>query len=154
MKRTLRLFMKKQEGIVLFFALIVLIIMTVIGVALAVNSTTSLRMAGAGSERIEAQSIAGGGLDEAIENSKGSTLANMAVETTLTSTLGSKQLLTPMPKDGTVQDVSCQRSTKASGANLVSCRRIEISSSASFGRDNLGQLTVVAGIEQQVLTGS
>lgn len=35
--------------------------MTVIGVALAVNSTQSLRMSGAGSERIEAKAIADGG---------------------------------------------------------------------------------------------
>lgn len=146
--------MRKQKGIVLFFALIVLLLMTIIGVALAVNSTQSMRMSGAGSERIEAKLIADGGLDEAMDNANGSTLANMVVETTVTSTLGSKQLLTPMLTNGAVQDVSCQRSTKASGANLVSCRRIEISSSASFGRDNLGQLTVVAGIEQEVLTGS
>lgn len=53
--------MKRQKGVVLFFALIILIIMTVIGVALAVNSTQSLRMSGAGSERIEAKAIADGG---------------------------------------------------------------------------------------------
>jgi type IV pilus assembly protein PilX len=146
--------MKKQKGIVLFFTLIVLLIMTVIGVALAVNSTQSLRMAGAGAERIEAQAIASGGLDEAIASNKGATLANMVAVTSVTSTFGSKQVLTPMPKDGTIQDVSCQRSTKASATNLISCRRVEISSNASFGRDKLGQLSVVAGIEQEVLTGS
>ncbi|MCD8558337.1 MAG: pilus assembly PilX N-terminal domain-containing protein, partial [Shewanella xiamenensis] len=53
--------MRKQKGIVLFFALIVLLLMTIIGVALAVNSTQSMRMSGAGSERIEAKSIADGG---------------------------------------------------------------------------------------------
>lgn len=53
--------MKRQKGVVLFFALIVLIIMTVIGVALAVNSTQSLRMSGAGSERLEAKALADGG---------------------------------------------------------------------------------------------
>lgn len=59
--------MRKQKGIVLFFALIVLLLMTIIGVALAVNSTQSMRMSGAGSERIEAKSIADGGLEAAIE---------------------------------------------------------------------------------------
>ncbi|MCS6098027.1 pilus assembly protein PilX [Shewanella baltica] len=146
--------MRKQKGIVLFFTLIILLIMTVIGVALAVNSTQSLRMAGAGAERIEAQAIAGGGLNETIASNKGAALANMVAVITVTSTLGSQQILTPMPKDGTIQDVSCQRSTKASAANLISCRRIEISSNASFGREDLGQLSVVAGIEQEVLTGS
>lgn len=146
--------MRKQKGIVLFFTLIILLIMTVIGVALAVNSTQSLRMAGAGAERIEAQAIAGGGLNETIASNKGAALANMVAVITVTSTLGSQQILTPMPKDGTIQDVSCQRSTKTSAANLISCRRIEISSNASFGREDLGQLSVVAGIEQEVLTGS
>ena len=48
---------KRQQGIVLFFSLIVLVLMTLIGVALAVNSTQSLRMSGAGSERIEASLV-------------------------------------------------------------------------------------------------
>ena len=55
--------MKKQEGMVLFFSLIILIIMTVIGVALAVNSSQSMKMAGAGSERVEAMSAAQGAQD-------------------------------------------------------------------------------------------
>ena len=59
--------MRKQKGIVLFFALIVLLLMTIIGVALAVNSTQSMRMSGAGSERIEAKAIADGGLEAVLE---------------------------------------------------------------------------------------
>ena len=62
--------MKNQRGVVLFFALIVLIIMRLIGVALAVNSTQSLRMAGAGAERIEAIAIANGALDSVISKYK------------------------------------------------------------------------------------
>lgn len=145
--------MKKQKGVVLFFALIVLIIMTVIGVALAVNSTQSLRMAGAGAERIEAHAIANGGLDMAINKYRGAGLANMTADTP-DNLFGGKQNLIPMPKDGTIQDVSCQRSSKASGANLISCRRLEVQSAVTFGRDDLGLLQVVAGIEQEVLTGS
>ncbi|MGS0726875.1 pilus assembly PilX family protein, partial [Shewanella sp. 0m-11] len=60
--------MQKQKGIVLFFSLIVLLIMTVIGVALAVNSTQSIRMAGAGSERVEAVAVARGAQDRVIAN--------------------------------------------------------------------------------------
>ncbi len=143
----------RQKGVVLFFSLIILIMMTVIGVALAVNSTQSLRMAGAGAERVEAKAIANGALDLVINTFKGAGLANMAVPTPATL-LGQNQTLIPMPKDGTVQDVSCQRSSKASGANLISCRRLEVQSNVTFGRDDLGQLRVVAGIEQEVLSGS
>ncbi|MFV7769301.1 pilus assembly PilX family protein [Shewanella marisflavi] len=142
----------RQKGVVLFFALIILIMMTVIGVALAVNSTQSLRMAGAGAERVEAKAIANGALDAVINKHKGAGLANMSVVTS-GDELGQIQTLIPMPKDGTIQDVSCQRSSKASGANLISCRRLEVQSNVTFGRDDLGQLRVVAGIEQEVLSG-
>ncbi|WP_394200156.1 PilX N-terminal domain-containing pilus assembly protein [Shewanella waksmanii] len=145
--------MKKQQGLVLFFSLIGLLIMTVIGVALAVNSSQSMRMAGAGSERIEAMSAAHGAQERVIDNSEGATMANMnATMTTTDNSLGASvtNTLTPLSLD----DVSCQRSTRANSANLISCRRVEVSSAATFGRSNLGQLTVVAGVEQEVLTGS
>ncbi|MCL1044074.1 pilus assembly PilX N-terminal domain-containing protein [Shewanella electrodiphila] len=141
----------KQQGIVLFFSLIILIIMTVIGVALAVNSTQSLRMAGAGSERIGAMMSVQGAQDKVITNKQGKVMATMnAVTTDLDDALGVINTMTPM----TVGDVNCQRSTKANSGNLISCRRVEISSAAAFGRNNLGQVTVVSGIEQEVLTGS
>lgn len=141
--------MKRQKGVVLFFALIILIIMTVIGVALAVNSTQSLRMSGAGSERIEAKAIADGGLEQIVSDYSGEQFANLNVVTD-TAVFNSSQKLKPLPETG-VRDVGCQRTANAMGANLVNCRRVEISSTSIFGRDNLGQLTVVAGVEQQVL---
>ncbi|MCL1056981.1 pilus assembly PilX N-terminal domain-containing protein [Shewanella gelidimarina] len=145
--------MKKQQGIVLFFSLIVLIIMTVIGVALAVNSSQSMRMAGAGSERIAAMAAAHGAQAQVLENNKGSVLANSIIEIkTIDNTMGVsvENKITPLQ----LQDVSCQRSTKASSSNLISCRRFEASSKATFGRSDMGGLSVVAGIEQEVLTGS
>lgn len=143
--------MNNQKGIVLFFSLIVLVIMTVIGIALAVNSTQSLRMSGAGAERIEAKAIADGGLEQVIANNAGSLLANMSAPTSA-SEFNATQVITPLPETG-VRDVGCQRTTNATGANLVSCRRSEVTSSVAFGRNNLGSLTVAAGVEQQVLTG-
>lgn len=145
--------MKKQQGVILFFSLIVLLMMTVIGVALAVNSSQSLRMSGAGAERVDALASAQGALSRAINTNEGSNMANMNAST-------------PVPPDATFPnvtseitpsefgDVNCQRSADASSTNLISCRRMEISSEAKFGRDNLGRLTVVTGVEQEVLTGS
>ncbi|MCL1040627.1 MULTISPECIES: pilus assembly PilX family protein [Shewanella] len=154
--------MKKQQGVVLFFALIVLILMTVIGVALAVNSTQSLRMAGAGAERIEAKALADGGIAAVLLNKTPAFLATMSAIDAQNSFSGGKQVLTPLPlvDDGAgnlvvqPKNVSCQRSAAASGTDLFKCRRIEISSQVSFGRDNLGQVMVVTGIEQEVLSGS
>ena len=153
--------MNRQKGIVLFFALIVLLLMTIIGVALAVNSTQSMRMSGAGSERIEAKLIADGGLEAAIDVNKGTILAKISAIIS-TSEFGSEQTLTPIPYEvdalGNVvisaKDVGCLRSTNPYSGNLVSCRQVEISSTVTFGRDNLGQLTVVEVVEQEVLTGS
>lgn len=142
--------MKKQKGIVLFFSLIVLVIMTVIGVALAVNSTQSIRMAGAGSERIEAMAAAHGALDSVVSVNKGVALANLTGEINAGTMLGVTSTITPLQ----LEDVSCQRSANANSSNLVSCRRSEISSVSSFGRNDMGRLTVVAGVEQEVLTGS
>jgi type IV pilus assembly protein PilX len=143
---------KKQRGIVLFLSLVVLVIMTIIGIALAVNSTQSLRMSGAGSERIEAMSIANGGLEQVIANNSGASFSNLlAVKTE--SAFNSTQVITPLPETG-VRDVGCQRTSNAMGVDLVSCRRSQITSTAQFGRDNLGSLTVAAGVEQQVIAGN
>ncbi|MCG9711320.1 pilus assembly PilX N-terminal domain-containing protein [Shewanella insulae] len=154
--------MNKQKGVVLFFALIVLILMTVIGVALAVNSTQSLRMAGAGAERIEAKALADGGVAAVLLNKTPAFLATMTAIDNQNSFSGGTQVLTPLPlvDDGSgnlivqPKNVSCQRSAAASGTDLFKCRRIEISSQVNFGRDNLGQVLVVTGIEQEVLSGS
>jgi type IV pilus assembly protein PilX len=138
---------KKQQGIVLFFSLIVLVLMTLIGVALAVNSTQSLRMAGAGSERLDAMASAQGAQDKTIV-ANADTMANMtAISTTIDNELGVSSTLTPM----SIGDVGCQRSPAATGQNLINCLRFEISSAATFGRSEMGLVTVISGIEKEVL---
>ncbi len=154
--------MKKQKGAVLFFSLIVLLIMTVIGVALAVNSTQSLRMAGAGSERIEAKALADGGVAAVLIAKSKAFLATMTAIDSSNTYSGGTQTLTPLPlvDDGhgnlivQPKNVACQRSMNASGTDLFKCRRVEVSSKVTFGRDNLGQVTVITGVEQEVLNGS
>ncbi|GHB11421.1 pilus assembly protein PilX [Shewanella indica] len=143
---------RQQRGVVLFFALILLIILTLIGVALAVNSSQSLRMAGAGAERVEAKALADGGLHAVITEYAGAPFANVKDEVGLDRFYG-KQVISPLPETG-VKDVSCQRTSNATGANLVSCRRFQITSTVSYGRDSLGSLTVASGVEQQILTGN
>ncbi|MGI2173205.1 pilus assembly PilX family protein [Shewanella ulleungensis] len=138
--------MKTQQGIVLFFSLIVLVLMTLIGVALAVNSTQSLRMSGAGSERIEAMASAQGGQDKVILANTGNTFTSMtAISQTIDNELGVTNTITPL----IVGDVKCQRNVKGNSIPIF-CRRIEISSAATFGRNNMGLVTVVVGIEQEV----
>lgn len=139
---------RKEKGIVLFFSIIILLIMTVIGVALAVNSTQSIRMAGAGSERIEAMANAHGALDRLVDSNKGTDFASLTAnpaditdsEFPVTSSLS-------LLADNGV----CKRSSQATQPDLIGCVTIEISSQATFGRNNMGQLTVVSGIEQEIL---
>ncbi len=143
--------MKKQQGMILFYSLVVLIIMTVIGVALAVNSSQSMKMAGAGSERMQAMAAAQGSQNRVVDQNQGTTLANMVVtEDIYYDDLGVENTLTPLDSE----DVNCQRNTEATMVSAVKCRRIEISSFTEFGKNDLGQLTVVLAVEQEVLTGS
>ncbi|WP_394129756.1 PilX N-terminal domain-containing pilus assembly protein [Shewanella maritima] len=152
---------QKQQGIVLFFTLIILVIMTVIGVALAVNSTQSLRMASAGSERVEAKAIADGAISAILLDKPQSYFALLNTQGS-ESFSGGTQTLTPMPfvddgAGGMISDpqiVSCKRSEDASGGNSIKCRNTQISSEINFGRNGLGQLTVVSGISQELLSGS
>ena len=138
--------MHKEHGMVLFLSLIVLLIMTVIGVALAVNSNQSMKMAGAGAERVEAMTAAHGAQDRAISLNEGATLINLTnTLVTNDAALGVTNTLEPVAS-------GCQRVVKAHGAS-IGCNRIDISSTAVFGRNDLGQLTVVTGIEQEFTTG-
>lgn len=141
--------MKKQKGIVLFFSLITLLIMTVIGLALAINSNQSIRMAGAGSERVEAMAAAHGAQDSVIAANAGNLLTNLPAGITAAGTmLGVTSTISPLE----LYDVECLRDPNPTEG--ISCRRSEITSVAAFGRNNMGQLTVVAGVEQEVMGSS
>lgn len=144
----------KQAGVVLFFALILLIVMTFIGVALAVNAGQSLRMAGAGTERIEAKALADGGLANALNTVLPSYWATIVLDEGETSVANDGLTYTPLPIGNVPKSVACQRSSEASATNLIACRRIEISNNVVYGRDDLGSITVTQGIEQEVLNGS
>lgn len=138
--------MKNQQGMVLFFSLIVLLIMTVIGVAIAMNATQSLRMSQAGSQRVQANIAVQGAINTVVMNNEGSVLANLDAPLVLTDpTYNVTSTLTPLYEG----DVVCARSTRPTAG--VECRKIELSSEIHFGRGNLAQLTRVSGLEQEVL---
>ena len=153
--------MKRQQGAVLVFALIVLVLMTMIGVGLVTNSGLSMRMAGNGSERIETSTKVQGAQEGLINNKKiQEQLSNIddeisadkikqIVENEKIATFDSNIRISSISNG----DVSCQRSSNASSSNLISCRRAEISTTATFGRID-GKMIVTTGIEQEVLTGS
>ncbi|WP_298768550.1 pilus assembly protein PilX [uncultured Shewanella sp.] len=138
--------MKNQQGMVLFFSLIVLLIMTVIGVAIAMNATQSLRMSQAGSERVQANIALQGAMNTVVINNEGSTLANLDDPLILTDlTYNVTSTLTPLYEG----DVVCARSARPTAG--IECRKVELSSEIQFGRKDLAQLTRVSGLEQEVL---
>ncbi|MCL1079323.1 pilus assembly protein PilX [Parashewanella spongiae] len=151
--------MKKQQGVVLFFALIVLVLMTIIGVSLAVNSTQSIKMAGSGAERLEAISHIYGSQERFITQNQGN-----AMMTDLTAPaqvndaqMGVSHAVMPIGCNpdadsnctSPVLDTGCAR--KSRGSLGIKCRKIEVTTSARYGRNNLGQLVISSGMEQQVL---
>ncbi|PMG43201.1 pilus assembly PilX N-terminal domain-containing protein [Shewanella sp. 10N.286.52.B9] len=140
---------KNQQGIVLFFSLVVLIVMTIIGVALAVNSSQSLRMAGAGSDRLAALSQAQGGLNIVIADSVKHDFTYRTVNDDVTEMDGEQEIKL-MPENNPGIEVDCQRTEKANAVHLIGCRRFEVSSAVTFGRSGYGELTVTSGIEQEV----
>ncbi|NKF52763.1 pilus assembly protein PilX [Shewanella sp. WXL01] len=143
--------LKKQQGMVLFFALIILVLMTIIGVTLASNSSQSLRMAGASSERVGAKSAAIGAQTLVLKNHQGESMASIKTPIDIED---EKFRVSSKIEPMTLVDVSCQRSSKAYSVDLVNCRRAEVTSTAKFGRNDNGRLTVVSGVEQEVFTGS
>lgn len=146
--------MKKQQGTVLFFALIVLVLMTMIGVGLATNAGLSLRMAGTGSERLDAITKVQGAQKSLIADKDVRKLvANMIMLKVLPADLGS-QLGTKNVLVMLRENTSCQRSSSASSTNLLRCHRVEITTTAEFGRHKVGKITQVIGVEQEILTGS
>lgn len=144
----------KQQGAVLFLALIVLVVMTIIGLGLATNSGLSLRMAGSASERIEAITQVQGAQRSVIAtNDFRKLLANGTESVTLPADIG-LQLGTKNALIMGSGEASCQRSSYASSTNLIRCRRAEITTTIEFGKHNMGEITQVVGIEQEILTGS
>lgn len=128
--------------------------MTVIGVALAVNSTQSIRMAGAGSERIEAMSHAQGAQERLMSNKKGNyfiTLPALPLDI-IDNELRVVNRLTRMSDVGA--EVNCMRNRFPNEASKIKCVPVEISSKAIFGRNDMGQLTIVVGIEQEYRAGN
>ncbi len=150
---------KQQHGIVLFFALIVLILMTIIGVALASNSTQSLQMASSGAERLEAISKVNGSQERFLNQNQGSAVMTDLIAPLLMSdsVMNAKHIIKPVGCNqdemgnctSQILDTDCGRS--ATGSSAFKCRKIEVSTSAKYGRNNLGTVNICSAIEQQVL---
>ncbi|MBM7071564.1 pilus assembly protein PilX [Shewanella sp. 202IG2-18] len=124
--------MKKQNGIVLFFAIIVLLLLTIIGVSLAVNSSMSIQMSGAGSEKIEALLTAQGKLKDGVTAIREGRAVGGDVNVRIARL--------PCPRLA-----SANSDDQGAVVNNFVCREIGVTE--TYGKNNLGQLTVVFGVK-------
>ncbi|GLS82560.1 pilus assembly PilX family protein [Paraferrimonas haliotis] len=141
--------LNNQQGIVLFFALVVLLILTVIGTSLAVSSGFSARMATTSAERVESLHTINGSQLRLIDEEaakQGESLFVKGVGTTSVTDANT----------GVASDIKflvetgCRRSSSASSASTFSCRQSEVASQVSFGKNNRGNIGIVSAVEQPV----
>ncbi|RYV02564.1 pilus assembly protein PilX [Shewanella sp. OPT22] len=123
--------MQKQKGVVLFFAIIVLLLLTIIGVSLATNSSMSLMMAGSGTERLEALLTAQGKLKNGVEAIR---MGNEVAEDII---IRNDRLTCPRVGNA-------NSNNQGAVVNKFICR--EIGATETYGRNDAGQVTVVVGV--------
>lgn len=149
----------QQSGLVLFVALIFLLVITILGVALLSNSAMDAKMAGAVSDRTDALQAGNGVLGDVMKNANTSraflqdlTAYPHQVDTSLTDSSGNARQATVEFK----QESSCPRSRNGSSSDVFICRHFTDSADITFGRHQLGQLEVVNGVSQPLIspTGS
>lgn len=148
-----------QSGLVLFVALIFLLIITILGVALLSNSAMDAKVAGAVSDRAEALQTGNGMLGDVIKNAATNstflqdiTAYPITVNTTLTDNEGNSRQTTVVYK----LEATCPRSERGNSSDTFTCRHFTDSATVTFGRYQLGQLKVVNGVAQPLIspTGS
>ncbi|GLP97142.1 PilX N-terminal domain-containing pilus assembly protein [Paraferrimonas sedimenticola] len=141
--------MKHQQGIVLFFALVVLLVLTVIGTSLAVSAGFSARMASTSAERVEAFHMINGAQLRLIEDE-----ASRAGDSRFVTVTGTDQVTdASLNVNSDIEfniETGCRRSSTASSASLFGCRHLDVTSRTTFGRNNRGNVAVVSAVEQPV----
>lgn len=128
--------LRSQKGVVLFFAIIVLLVLTIIGVSLAVNSTMSLNMANAGSERIEAIHEINEGLQNTFAQFRASDV---------------DQIDALLPDPDIIRLPALVGTTKECTFNKSYCCVIyEVSQTVQYGKQNVTHPPMAYGIEKVV----
>ncbi len=128
--------MKQQKGVVLFFAIIVLLLLTIIGVSLAVNSSMSLQMSNAGSERLEVVNE----INEQLQN-RFLEIQGMDVDQ-IDALLPNPDIIRLPQQVGTARDCT--------NNNAFCCVIYEVSQTVEYGKFDIAHPPVAFGIEKPV----
>ncbi|QIZ75504.1 pilus assembly protein PilX [Ferrimonas lipolytica] len=135
--------MSKQTGIALVSSILLLLTLTLVAVSLADRSRLTVQMAAAGVAREEANQQVNGIQEEFIDQQRQLSGSSAFVVTPSTNT-GPNQV-------NFLAETGCRRSRNATSSGVIVCRQSELISTAVFGRNDRGSLSVISGIEQPVL---
>ncbi|MCF5851091.1 MULTISPECIES: type IVa pilus pseudopilin TppD [Aeromonas] len=140
---------KKNQGVALIVALVILVPLTLIAVVVMQSSGMSLKMAGSSASLQRAEHEVEGALESALSDTSLSTqIATQAIGT-------SAAIGTTTPTTLTVNTESvCKRKFEASSQNVTpACRYAEATTSSAYGKVN-SQMTFTAGVEQPLLSAN
>ncbi|ADN74999.1 type IV pilus assembly protein PilX [Ferrimonas balearica DSM 9799] len=145
--------MNRQQGMVLVVSILILLVLTLIAAGLASRATMTTQMASASNARGTALHLANGAQAGYVEQqrlARGASLliTNNGVNTTVDAGTGANNQLTFRI------ETQCRRSRTATASSVMACRQNELESTVNFGKNQRGQLSVVAGVEQPVLYSS
>ncbi len=145
----------KQQGLVLIVSLIFLISLTAVASALMLNTTTDIKMSGASEERLIAVQNAISAVDETISDQLMSGNNLFESETLVPIVVGSVTSVavtntTISNRNNITKTVTCPPSILASGTGIIGCKMRIISVNNNYGRNNTSNVSVEAGIFQEV----
>ncbi|WP_421305335.1 type IVa pilus pseudopilin TppD [Aeromonas veronii] len=141
---------KKNQGVALIVALVILVPLTLIAVVVMQSSGMSLKMAGSSASLQRAEHEVEGTLESALSDTSLSTqIATQAIG--ISAAIGTTTPATTL----TVNTESvCKRKFEASSQNVTpACRYAEATTSRAYGKVN-SQMTFTAGVEQPLLSAN
>jgi len=141
----------RQQGAALIIAMLIMILLTGIGMSLMRASSQDLKMAGAAAEKKMISNMLEGAIDETLsQTSMSTTLSNLESDISFSSSAFDDT-------SGTISDrgeFDCKRSHNASSTNVMtSCKYADVILNSRYGKGDIAQLTVSAGVEQGIING-
>lgn len=148
---------KSQQGVVLVVALVFLIALTAVAAALMQNSTTDIKMSGATEEKVTAIQEAVSSTDEVIydqinQSDGDNAFAKHINAFPLTKSVSAKDTdaVISVATPNTLE-TGCPHTKSASSIQVFTCNVLSIQVTRKYGRKTQNQISVNAGIAQQLL---
>ncbi len=147
--------MKKENGMALVTALILLIPLTLLAIGLMHWSRFDLMMTGAAGSNLNAQQYTSGILQRVLVRSDlSSTISSLDTSASTLSITDNDSNSTSVSLS-LINETNCVRSETSSSTNVIAaCRYVTATNSKSYGKNDVSSLTKVMGIEQPLVTAT